>query len=405
MTILILVEHPDRELEVAKQMAEMLTHKYGCSVDVASILYHGHLCLQQRFSAVIIPSYKWSFVEFLVGWRPDLLVFCLNYEQMLSQFNREVFPPGGHSILNTVIHFSWSRDFSSFLIQNKVRNENIYHVSKFVYGIYTRDAYVNPVAEKYGALLNHYSSVVFAPLTDLQAFKSNKRLQREFRSRQAFDYAVLRRDYVLDSIVQIVRLLNTYAKENPGVLVVLRPHPSVGSNRYEELIRASKIERSSNFLLNYEFTAIDWVLVSNLVVSNYSSVLLDAGYFGRDVLVLEPITMPEFLKLPWIDAMPIARDCLGIAQAVRRVSGKDKVGAELRRGSSGIAEAVEVMGRLLTSNTNTSPRSGCRVNQLSSLLRLMPYVLKCTIRLVLFRYFSRVLREGLRRDFFEFDYR
>jgi hypothetical protein len=399
MAILILFEHPDRELQVANAMAEIFRQRYRKSVVVASIIFHGHLCLNRKFVAIIVPSYKWKFIEFLSGCKPRLLVATLNYEQMLSQFNIQAFPPKGSFTLKNVIHFSWSEDFSEYLISNRVSKSNIYLVSKYIYQVYAGGGYRNPVTLVYGKKLKNFSGVIFVPLTDLQAFKTDLKLKREFLNKPSLKKAIMRRDYVLQTVSEIFYLLNVYAEENPDKLIVFRPHPSIGVEKYYELMMQYEIKEKDNFLISYDFSAIDWVLVSDVVVSNYSSVLMDALYFNKSSLIFEPKPLPENLLLPWMKNVYKVHDLVGFTLAVQKALDSTHIYSAKVAKSSGITTAVKVIISLLSDGAVIKDHHIGLGRRIIFFIKLLPYVLKCSFRLALYKLSPRLVKEGLRRDY------
>lgn len=395
MSILILYEHPDRELQVATVMADIFREVYNKPVVVASIVFHGFLCLYQKFEVVIVPSYKWRFIEFLAGYKPNLLVITLNYEQMLSQFNKQIFPPSGSLTLSKVIHFSWSEEFSQYLISNGVFQNNIHVVSKYIYQIYGDRKLKNPVLLKYEEFIKNYDQIIFVPLTDLQAFKSNRRLKREFSINSEYLKAVSRRDYVLQTVTEIFHSLNILAEKNSNKLIVFRPHPSIGVENYSELFQKFNFKEKNNFIINYEFSAIDWVLVSDIVVSNYSSVLLDALFYNKKAIIYEPKPLPAYLYLDWMDKFAKVCDLSQLNQFLFESSSLKNQDRSIIPKSVGISEAVN---KIVTHKCNNIIKSN-NFNRFIYFIKLIPYVLKCLVRLFLYTLNSSFVSEGLRRDY------
>lgn len=293
--ILILVEHPSRELEIAVALKGNLL-KMGINAEIVSINFNYKWIFNlTKYKLILFPSLQWNIINSL---KPIFggIILSLNYEQMLSEANKILKPIRGNSIKLELLHISWSEEYKTHLINNGVDSKNIYVINKPSLELY-KNLGINSNIMK---LKNRYKKTIFIPMTDLQAFKSDKYLSREFKDIKSYNLAINRRDYVKRTLDIIIDWVNDAAIFYPDFLFIIRPHPSISPKHYEQLFKELNISKANNLLVISDYNAFEWIKQSDIIFSNYSSLLIDAQEFGKLSLILEPEIFPEFLSYEWM---------------------------------------------------------------------------------------------------------
>lgn len=418
MKILIFFEHPDREYRVAVEMAKILQSAFGAEVVVASMLYHVHQEFDDTIRVLVVPSYKWRFLLYLKLHNKNLKIYSLNYEQMLSDFNKNMNRPKHDVVLNTLMHFSWSVDFTNYLISSGVCKNNIYQVPKYLYQLYLQKDQIDSFHKEALKEIKGYHRIIFIPLTDLQAFKSERRLEREFSSAEDLMQATNRRNYVYESLVEIFKIILLAAKLNNDYLFLIRPHPSVGMDQYRNFLNKNNLKLTNNISFDHSGDALQWALISDLILTNYSSVVLDAQVLGRNVALIEPYPLPSYLHMKWMDSIPVASnlsDLLVLLDHARKTQ-IDILAPISTEFNCGITQAAHYIGlNLKRSQEIAFPILKYRIFLPKTLYniiyfslyefnRLTSLFLNSIARLFLYKYFRRLLRNGLVRDYNECTY-
>jgi CDP-glycerol glycerophosphotransferase (TagB/SpsB family) len=87
--------------------------------------------------------------------------------------------------------------------------------------------------------------------------------------------------YVYDTVV--LKYLLEHFSDNSNFIIILKPHPHEDLSEYEEILKKSK---STNFFI-IQGNLQELLSISDIVVSNYSTVLLDAMSMKKPVLELK----------------------------------------------------------------------------------------------------------------------
>lgn len=297
--ILIFIEHVDREFDVSIELSKCLKSFFpNSSIHICSIYFHIYKIFQ-NYDIFIFP-YPWIFIDKLINVKNSCF-FSLNYEQQVSTINIQIKNFATNNLCNKLIHFSWKDDFTQQLLNYGVRDSNIYLVNKpynqILHNKLTNFVRVHEQAELIPNFID--SIVVFVPLTCLQAFKSNLRLSHEYKNN--YDIAVKRRDFVLASLKIIFKYIHSAANSFQDIVFILRPHPSVSVHQYHDLFDKLNLSIPNNIIITDKKTSNDWLMISDIVLSNYSSVLLDANNLNLPAFILEPLDFPSSLKYEWFN--------------------------------------------------------------------------------------------------------
>jgi hypothetical protein len=396
----IFYEHVDREYEISQILKTILSKISNKKGIVLSIIFQRHLLLRFRPKLIIYPSLSWVEINKICYiYRGGVDIVSLNYEQMLSDFNERSKTPQGEFLKNKVLHFAWTEKYRKYLYKNGVSIDNIEVVNKYVYQLMREK--LSSGDKKNNQLKSKYNKIVFVPLTDLQAFKNNERIKKEFAKGVLFEDALKRRDFVFESIKIILTWIYSYAKNYPCTCFIIRPHPSVGLENYKLLRVQMGFPDLKNIIYNYEGSAIDFFETSNVLVTNYSSLILDANFCGLKGIILEPLSFPEYLKYEWFDDFDRITNYDDFEKKLTEISngnGMKLLSSEFLEKSNGIYNAASKIYKW--SAEFNQPYEKLNRIDFSFLLNfnLLKLLLGSVVRLAFLRYFRFGLKEGLLRD-------
>ncbi len=395
----IFYEHVDREYEIAELLQKKISELSNKKGKILSIIFQRHLLLVYKPSLIIFPSLSWyeiNFIYYLFGMRVDLV--SLNFEQMLSTFNKNVKAPKGDVIKNNILHFSWTNEYRDYLIKNGVSFDRIRVTDKYVYQVFCEKIENNNLYNINSKL--SFEKVVFVPLTDLQAFKSDDRIKREFGSGPLFDEAIERRDFVLKSIEIILDWIYRIASAKSSVCFIIRPHPSVGICNYQSLTEKNNFPNLKNVIYSYEGAAVDYFAKSDLLITNYSSLLLDANFFGLKGFILAPLSFPKNLTYQWFNDFKILNSYSELQFVLEQILNDDGNAQNVKfsaksKGIDDAAKYIHEWARIMNESSSISKRLNYRflLNY-----QLIKFFIASVIRLILLLKFKFLLNEGFLRD-------
>jgi hypothetical protein len=396
----IFYEHVDREYEIAQILKTRLSKISKKRGIILSIIFQRHLLLRYRPKLIIYPSLAWMEINKIYHiYKGGVDIVTLNYEQMLSVFNERSKTPQGNIIKNKVLHFAWTDKYREYLYKNGVSIDNIQVVNKYAYQLMREKQSLRN--EENSKLKSIYNKIVFVPLTDLQAFKNNKRIRKEFGSGVLFEDAVKRRDFVFGSVKIILGWIYSYAKNYPSVCFIIRPHPSVGFENYKSLCEQMVLPNLENIIYNYKESAIDFFDASDILVTNYSSLILDANFCGLKGVILEPLSFPEYLKYEWFDDFDRITNYCDFEKKLAEIFDNNsikKLSSEFLEKSNGIDAAASKIYKWST-ELNRSHEKLNRINFSFFMdFKLMKLLFGSVVRLAFLRYFRFGLKEGFIRD-------
>lgn len=302
------VEHAARELDIACAVKYLLERDYGLSCEVASIV--GDLpsyTARVRPKVVAIPycvSVKDAGLEPLVAAWPDAPFVNLAFEQVLGKTQQGFKAPKDRFARNFVHHHAWGDFFAEYLQANGVPAENITVNGNPSLALYCPPyrAYFEIGREVFASRfgLDPEKRWIFIPENYGWAFFRDHmlrdRIRRGFNPEDAYRY----RDFARDSLRESAHWWRK-AGEEGRVEVIVRPRPAIPAQSFAQAIRDLSGELPPHLHVIKDGTVREWILASDIVLSSYSTTLLEAAVAAKPVYMLSPYPMPDFLYNEWYD--------------------------------------------------------------------------------------------------------
>lgn len=308
--VLWLVEHVAREFDVACAVKAVAEREYGIRVEVRNIYEHIRDYLARFDPAVVVHP----FVYFVRGalatedvferW-PDAIHVNAAWEQIHYKAHLKVKAPADDLARERVIHHAWGDFYRDYLIEHGVRAENIVVSGHPAYQLYKepyRGYFQNraSLAQRYG--LDVDRKWIFVPENYRWAFAQRK---IDFFVSLGADRKELNQ-LVNFSIPSLTSLLKACLKaaDAENVEIIFRPRPAVSTDKILAFLTENVGTNSGGVRFIKEGSVREWILASDVVVSSYSTSLVEAAVAGKSAWMYEPIPIPASLHCEWYDYAP-----------------------------------------------------------------------------------------------------
>lgn len=306
--IIYMYEYAARELDVACAVKHIAQKKYGLRAEIVQWPC-GYNRVYGRFNprVVVLPFCytSRSFVRCLLDWR-EAIYFNMSWEQLFYKGNRIAKAPHGGFPLNHVIHHAWGDFYADFLKEKGVHEEHIFVNGHPAYALYQepyRRYFKNrmELSDIYG--LDPNKKWVFFPENYNWAFFPEPILERFIRDGQSPEDVSALRDYCCSTLTEVVRWLDELARGG-DTEVIIRPRPSILLEDLKAFILKTVPSIPDRMHLIEGESVRDWILASDVVVSSYSTSLIEAATAGKEAYILEPYDIPSVLFVEWQRLLP-----------------------------------------------------------------------------------------------------
>jgi surface carbohydrate biosynthesis protein len=348
--VVCLYEKALRELDVLCAV-KALAGRRGLSVEIVQQDHGYGEAMRLRPRIVMLPyCYQERSNNFyLMRWREATFV-NFSWEQFFYPGNRIAKTPRGKFALNHVLHLSWSEGYSRLLRGAGVPDRHIVLTGNPALQLY-REPYKRcfvdraTLAQRYG--FNPTRKWVFFPENYNWAFYEQPMLDQMVRDGQSRQDVAQMRDYATASFETAMVWCARLVREEK-IELVLRPRPATPLATMSERVRAAIGPLPERFHILQAETVREWNLAADLVVSSYSTSLVEAAIAGRRILMLEPLTLPPALVQEWHHLAPRA---VRYEDLVACLVGSDPNGAPLAQWAaatvSGPADPIAAVVDLL----------------------------------------------------------
>ena len=306
--IIYFVEHVARELDIACAVKALLEINTDVSLKIASIAHGLEDVLDIYQPNVVALPYCVALHEAgldnIVKRWPKAKYINLAYEQVLGKAQKNLNSPKDDFAREYVAHHAWGDFFAKYLHTNNVPKQHVvvngnpsYSLYQYPYKKYYEDQRLE-LANKFG--LDPDKRWVFIPENYGWAFFHDHmvraRIRRGFDPEQAYQY----RDFSRQSLYKSTQWWLS-ASDIDSIELIIRPRPAIPTERFMETV----IEMADNTLEKVHFikygTVREWILASDMVISNFSTTLLEAAVAQKPIYMQAPIPFPEFLEADWYE--------------------------------------------------------------------------------------------------------
>lgn len=321
--IVLLFEKAAREIDVACALKLILEQRHGLVTEIVQQNYGmpGVFRRMRRPPVVVLPFcyQERSNNAYLVSWHGSTF-FNLTWEQLFYPGNAKAKTPRGELAVRHVIHNAWSDVYADLLRAQGVPEEHIFVSGNPAHALYDepyRRYFKSRTTLAQEQRLDPSRRWVFFPENYNWAFYESSMLEQMVRDGQPAEQVREMRELATRSFEEGMRWCAALAARE-GIELVIRPRPAtpieVFRRRIEEVLgtippHMSIIQRDS---------VRDWILASDVVISSYSTSLIEASIAGKPAYIVEPYPLPASLLQAWHQYVPRLRSerelvdaCLG----------------------------------------------------------------------------------------------
>lgn len=301
--VIILYEKAVRELDVCCLLKVLLEIK-GFTAEIIHIVSDCSEALLKFTPSIVILPYCYNQESnniYLMQWQKSIFV-NLNWEQFFYRGNIKAKSPKGKFALNYIKHFVWSNDFKNFLIQQGVKSENIFVNGNSYLGLYDKKYKKNfksRVELETEFKIKRKDLLIFFPENYNWAFYPQKMLNQMIKNGQPKEQVYKMKDYISKSFELSMIWCKKILQEFKNVQIVLRPRPSTSEEEMRKKILEIIGEIPSRLIITRSHTTIDWTISANIVISSYSTTLIEAAILKKNIYILSPIKPIKDLEQVW----------------------------------------------------------------------------------------------------------
>jgi len=306
--VVYLYEHAARELDVACAIVAILEREHRLAVKVVhwpagfSRVEH-HI----RPRLVVLPYCygEENYTFLLAKWRNSIF-FNASWEQLFYLGNLISKTPHGRFAIEHVIHHSWSTHYAGFLREQGIREDRILLNGQPSYTLYNEPyrryfTSRSDLAIRYG--LDSGCKWILFPENYNWAFYTDVKLAYFIEQGQSSEDVHIMRDFCERSLTETVRWCARLAARE-DVEIIIRPRPSTSMQDFLRSVGEILPDPPQHLHIIQEGSVREWILASDVVVSSYSTTLIEAAVAGKSVYMLEPYPIPESLRVGWHDYLP-----------------------------------------------------------------------------------------------------
>jgi surface carbohydrate biosynthesis protein len=311
--ILWLIEHIAREMDVACAVKTLVKSKSGIDIIIKHIYLHANNSMRTLNPEMIVfpffyKSSDLAIAEYIKRW-PNAIYVNLAWEQIFYKANLKIKAPSDEITKNNVNHIVWGNFYKEFLIKNGVTEKNIFINGNPVYALYKKpySSFFNSrkvLAVKYS--LDPEKRWIFVPENYRWAFVADAKIKRLAKDANNENELYDLKSFCIKSLDLLWKSLNRFALEN-NVEIIFRPRPATQFIEMERFALKSVNKLCKNIRILKDETTRDWVMSSDVIMSSFSTTLIEAAVADKDIYMFEPINFPEGLKCSWYSYIPTLR--------------------------------------------------------------------------------------------------
>jgi len=307
--VIILIEHVVRELDITCAVKYLLENR-GLSVAVASTIWNVEETIQKYNPRVVGLPYCHSvndpgIREVVPAWK-DAVFLNLAYEQIFTKINQPYKSPRDEFSRKHAYHLAWGDFFADYLKSYEVPEQSITVTGNPVYELY-RDpykAYFEPretLAQKYQ--LDPDKKWVLIPENYGAAFYSDYKIHEFILAGISPEVAYGYREFARASFDQAV-IWWYKAGLSREIELIVRPRPAVARDRFRRACEAVVGTLPEHFHVIKDGTVREWILASDVMLSSYSTSLIEAAVAHKNIYMIEPVPFPDYVMADWYQWIP-----------------------------------------------------------------------------------------------------
>lgn len=308
--ILIYIEHPSRELDLAALYAHLLDKNHGLKARLAPVFFRDY----ETFAAwdpkvVVLPNYyapsKGS--ERTRAFFPKARFLNLSSEQIFSRLNFDRKAPKGEFALHKLHYLAWSQGYRDYLAEKGVSPDKVTVTGNPTYSLY-REPWKAKFERRKELAQTHNLDLtkrwMFFPENYGAAWFSESQREKMVANGADREGVETNHSNAMRSLEAVCAWLHHIPQD---VELILRPRPATGTERFLELAGKWMPKNQPGLKIIEDGTVREWILASEGVISSYSTSLIEAAVAGKPIAMLQPYPMPAVLQNEFFDLVHTCR--------------------------------------------------------------------------------------------------
>jgi len=299
------IEHVARELDVACAVRWLAEQRYNLSIEILPYLGEADRVLREYSPYIVVIPYCYSACDpglrnYLPQWRAPIY-FNLAWEELFYKAYLGYKAPRDTFAQKNVIHHAWGNFYREYLLNHGVPEQHIFVNGHPAYKLYDqpyRNVFLTraDLAERCG--LDMDRKWVFFPENYIWFFYAEARLQRIIHDGLDQDTVYLLRDFCRESLTNVLTWIAEVASDG-SIEFILRPRPATRQLDFEQAVRQVIKQLPAHLHITKESSVREWILASDVVLSSFSTSLIEAAIAECPAYMVEPISLPEPLDADW----------------------------------------------------------------------------------------------------------
>lgn len=309
-----LTEHVARELDVACAVKHYLEKYYGASMvirpynswDLQAIADNRNEFLPR----VVVFPYGYgvedgAIRDYMPEWSQAIFVNA-SWEQLFYKAVAKAKGPRDEFSRQHIFHHAWGGFHKEFLMRAGVPGDHVFVNGHPAYRLY--EAPYNrlypsrlELAEMFG--LDPERKWLFFPENYGWLFYRPSMVETMARFSGDPEMPLSLRDFCRKSLETVLHWLESVALLDSAE-VILRPRPFTSRSDFVMFVRRVLKRVPERLHITKEQSVREWILASDVVMSSYSTSLIEASLAGKPVFVAAPIPFPWRLHADWHATLP-----------------------------------------------------------------------------------------------------
>jgi len=295
--VLFIVEHRSRELETYKKIAFLLAEEGLVSLIIQK--FYGSYIIPFISPRVIISNgYGEKVLSSIIAKKLFIgnATFIIHHWEQLINANSEklIFKNVNDFEQNSCVTLYWNEEFRNVLERKNFNLQNSYFVGNP--NLSLLDDMNSNFSNLKDEMLNKYElknkKVLFFPANFFWVFFHHREnTVHQFLHKWFKEQLSVTKQFIIDVL------------EKGDYVIIFRPHPYEVEKYYKDAF-GMKIFSDKNFIYTDEYTVKEWTLLSNYVVSNFSTSAYDAFKYGKNACFLNEGGYLDFYNAEWLFEVP-----------------------------------------------------------------------------------------------------
>lgn len=309
--VLILIEHVAREMDVACILKSKLQNQFNLTVEIRHIYLHMKANLVDFSPRLVVYPFFYNATDpaikdYVKKW-PEARHLNLAWEEIFYSGHNQIKAPVGKIAKDQVYHNAWGNFFKKYLEDYGVLSKNIFITGNPSYQLYLKP-YSNyfknrqKLAIEYG--LDPKKKWIFIPENYRWAFITDTVIMWRVKQGAKKEELLKMRQYCQDCLKVLFSWIEKTAGQRSGIEIVFRPKPATSITEIDAFLRQKGFEKlkfTEGFHIIKDESVREWILASDVVISSFSTTLIEAAIAKKPIFMIEPLKITEAFSADWYE--------------------------------------------------------------------------------------------------------